>query len=137
MNNFFAELEEVFGYIYLNAFSDELYDNNIYTNLGIVLTITSLLWMFVYYYIINHPRYSNLISWIIWILIGGLVNFILTYSISYNLLSELYYNSEKKMEYTNEFSILSSINFGWSLIFTFIFSILIKSKSSNASQTPF
>lgn len=137
MNNFFAELEEVFGYIYLNAFSDELYDNNIYTNLGIVLTITSLLWMFIYYYIINHPRYSNLISWIIWILIGGLVNFILTYSISYNLLSELYYNSEKKMEYTNEFSILSSINFGWSLIFTFIFSILIKSKSSNASQTPF
>ena len=137
MNNFFAELEEVFGYIYLNAFSDELYDNNIYTKLGIVLTITSLLWMFIYYYIINHPRYSNLISWIIWILIGGLVNFILTYSISYNLLSELYYNSEKKMEYTNEFSILSSINFGWSLIFTFIFSILIKSKSSNATQTPF
>jgi hypothetical protein len=137
MNDFFAEIEEVFGYVYLNAFSDELYDNNIYSNLGIVLTITSLLWMFIYYYVINHPRYSNLISWIIWILIGGLVNFILTYSISYNLLSELYYNSEKKMDYTNEFSILSSINFGWSLIFTFIFSILIKAKSSNASQTPF
>jgi len=137
MNDFFAELEEVFGYVYLDAFSDDLYENNIYTNLGLTLFSVNLIWMFTYYYIINHPRFSNLKGWLIWVILGGGLNFILTYSISFNALSEIYFNNQKDMIFSSEFSVLSSINFIWSMIICFLFSIILKLKSSNASQTPF
>lgn len=137
MNDFFAEIEEVFGYIVLDSFSDDLYDNNLYINLGFTLFGFSLIWMIIYYYVVNHPRLSSFKNWLIWIIIGGIINFFLTYSISFNQISEICINEQREMNYSNEFSILSLINFCWTLILCFIFSAVLKIKSSNASQIPF
>jgi len=137
MNDFFAEIEEVFGYGYLDSFSNDLYENNIYTILGLSLLISSFVWMFIYYYIVNHPKISNIKGWLIWVLVGAFINFTITYILSFNDLSNVYFINQKPMNYTNEFSILSLINFIWSIIFSFLFSIILKLKSSNASQTPF
>lgn len=137
MNDFFAEIEEVFGSVYLNAFSDELYNNQVYNLLGFSLFGFSLLWMITYYYVINHPKYSTRLWWAIWTIIGGLITAVISYIISFNALSEIYFNNQKVLPYLNEFYTLSIINLFWSVILSFLFSIFLRLKSTNASHTPF
>lgn len=130
------------GYDCLNQVTNP--QDNLYTPMGVWILIITFASAFVYYYVINHPRFNRWWSWMIVLLFSSIVSF---------LLSFLYINAK----YTNGdiqsclitsdtgstlIDISNIITFGLtnavvSAIFFIIISLCIKWFSSNAKYSPF
>jgi hypothetical protein len=137
MNEFFADLYEYWGLAYLDGFSNDMFNGNLYILIGIWMLSLSFVGMFIYYYVINHPRYNKWYHWFIVVLGLTAINFAIAYSNSYNGLFNLYEEQNVNLPYSTEFFIFSFINAIWSFVFSFVFSLVIKWGSRNCKITPF
>lgn len=137
MNEIFAPLYEGWGLFWLGDFSNDLYSNNLYTPVGLTMLVSSIIWMVIYYYVIDHPRFAKAWHWLVWILILCGINFAVANYVSFSQLTELYTEQEKDVPYYSEFTTFSFVNALWTFIVAFAVSLLIKGKSVMCRRTPF
>jgi len=137
MNDLFASVYEGWGIFWLGEFSNDLYSNNLYLPVALTLLISSVIWMVVYYYVIDHPRFARPWHWLIWMLVLCAINFAAANYITFSKLTELYTSLERDLPYYSEFTTFSFINALWTFIFAFIVSLLIKGRSVMCKRTPF
>jgi len=137
MNEIFAPVYEGWGIFWLGDFSNDMYSNNLYTPVALTLIFSSIIWMLIYYYVIDNPRFARAWHWLIWMLLLCGINFAVANYISVSKLSELYTALGKDVPYYSEFTTFSFVNALWTFIFAFIVSLLIKGKSVMCKRTPF
>ncbi|MDR2424938.1 MAG: hypothetical protein LBD59_09485 [Prevotellaceae bacterium] len=135
MNDFFAFLYETLSY--LNTFSDDMYNTNAYVPTGLSSVAISLAGMTIYYYLINHPRLNRWFHWFGMSLILAVINFGIAWIMSDKALFALYSEQGQEMPYGYEIFTFSLINAVWTLVFNFVFSMIIKWWSRNCDHTPF
>jgi len=136
MNDLFAPFYEGWGLFYLNNFSDDLFNNKLYMPVGLTLLISGLVFMVVYYYVINHPRFNRWFHWIFYVLFLCLLNFIYAYFTTKNELSLIYENNGTPLPYSFEFYTFSLVNAFWVFLWAIILSFIIRWGSKNCSTTP-
>jgi len=140
MNDFFATLYEGFflGLFYIQGFSDDMYDSEILPIIGTIMLCTSFILSATYYYFIsNYNGFYKKRFWFIWILVIGVINFIAAYYYSEIAMENFYSTSTNGSPYTTEHINFSLVNLFWAVIFSFLFSLVLKIKSVCASKTPF
>lgn len=137
MNEAFASLYEGWGIFWLGNFSNDLYNNNIYMPVGLILLGSTLVWMAIYYYLIDHPSFAKWYHWLIWLLLLCTANFIVANSMSFTRLDALYAAQGKELPYYMEFSTFGFVNALWAFILGFVVSLMIKGKSVMCKRTPF
>jgi hypothetical protein len=101
-----------------------------------VFTINSLIVINYYYGLFNRVNFTNFLSWLINVLVGSLILFSIAY---------LYANNDVSTgNFCKDLSITNSdcIGFGatasiFSIVWSFILSMIIKWKSSNNKKVPF
>lgn len=133
--NIFATL---YDYLILNdEFAQDLYDESVYTSVGLLMIISSFIWMvFYYYFISNYMSFYKLSKWFFWILFLSIINFCMGYYISELTIFERYSPDDYPYLVT-DFINFSFVNVFWTIIFCFAFSLVLKIKSTCASKTPF
>jgi arginine exporter protein ArgO len=158
MSNFFGEIycwfESLFG-LYLAEYlwgyncNTALYDNpNIFNQVGLITIIVSLLIVLLYYYGINHPRFNRWKSWLLVLVISGIIHFFIAYGWSIThymngiigdclmftrdadgtIISQLIYESNCIM--------FGVANFIVSTLWFILFSFILKWWSHNAKHSP-
>ena len=84
LGNIYCWFERLFGLNlaeHLWGYDGEDYTGAIVFNtVGVITMIISLLIVLTYYYVINHPRFASFWSWMIVLLVNGIVNFFVAYS---------------------------------------------------------
>ena len=137
MNDFFATLYE--AVFYIDNFSSDMYDANAYTFIGIIMVLSSLLLEAIYYFFIsNYGGFYKRSYWFLWLVVIGIINFAVGYLYSSIAMEEFYSTSEEGSPYSfTEFFSFSMVNMAWAIIFSFFFSIILKTRSIKASKTPF
>lgn len=129
LNTFFSSIYEFF--YYRQPFSDDIFDNQLYFDVGLFVFISSLLTVVIYYYIINRPRYN---IWTRWLFFGfgiAVINFVFSYYWIKNKLFTLGY------VYVAEYYWFAAFTALISFIFYFILSQMLRWWSSNCKGTPF
>ncbi|MBG6062688.1 magnesium-transporting ATPase (P-type) [Flavobacterium sp. CG_9.1] len=142
MNDFFAILYEgtfLGDLFYLDGFSNDLFEANAYMSIGLIMLISSAILELIYYYFIsNYGGFYKKRFWLIWILVIGIINFATAYYQSTVAIEDFYSTSTEGSPYSfTEHFTFSMVNVLWAIIFSFLFSIVLKIKSVRASKTPF
>lgn len=142
MNDFFATLYDGFhplDLFYIQNFSDDMYESGIFSIIGLIMLSTSLVLIASYYYFIsNYNGFFKKRYWFIWILVIGIVNFISAYFYSVTAMEDFYSTSSDGSPHSITDHInFSMVNLLWAIIFSFLFSMVLKFKSVCASKTPF
>ena len=132
MNDLLAPLYEGWGLFYLDNFSDDLYNNRLYIPIGLTLLLSSVALMGIFYYVINHPRFNRWYHWLFYVMLIGALNFGVAYYISYTTLSQLY----EQDPYQSQYYTFALVNFLYAVVFSFLFSYLLRWWSVNAATTP-
>jgi hypothetical protein len=142
MNDFFAAIYEgipPLDIFYINNFSNDMYNSGVYVLIGLIMIFSSFSLTALYYFAISN--YNNLykkIYWFIWILIIGIINYFVGYYNSLKSIENTYINSSNGHPYGFiQYFTYSMVNVIWSIILCFIFSLVLKIKSTRASKTPF
>ncbi|SFN22425.1 hypothetical protein SAMN05421738_108158 [Algoriella xinjiangensis] len=130
LNELFASLYETL--FYTNDFSGDLFNENLYTIIGLVMVVTSLLIPVLYYKIIDTVKFSKISIWLVFLSLSVIFNFLFCYMYSYNYLSAL------GLDYSSgEYLSFSFINAFYSLLVGFLFSLILKNFSTNCKKVPF
>lgn len=137
MNDIFAPLFEGWGLFWLGDFSNDLYNNQLYVPLGLLLIVGAFAWMALYYYVIDHPSFARWYHWLIWLLLFCVLNFIVANHLTFSRLDALYAARGKELPYYVEFSTFGFVAALWAFLWGFIVSLLIKTKSVMCRRTPF
>jgi len=136
MNDFFAALYEGFhplNLFYIQDFSNDMYGSGAYVTIGLIMIFSSFVFESLYYYFLS--SYGSLykrIFWFIWLLVIAVINFVVAFYYSTVELE----NMGVKYGFTEHFN-FSVVNVLWAVIFSFVFSLLLKTKSIKGSRTPF
>jgi len=134
MPELIANFYELWGTNYLGPFSDIMFANDFYTIIFIYTFPTALLLSILYYYIVDRPVTSKLWVWLLTVLLGGIIGFV----IAYVTVENSFYSIQLiPSDYSTEVLIFSVTNLVYTSLLIFIFSILIKWKSPNSSHVPF
>lgn len=134
MSDLIANFYELWGANYLGPFSDIMFANDFYTIIFIYTFPAALLISILYYYIVDRPATSKLWVWLSTVLLGGIIGFIIAYVTTEN---SFYSIEQIPLNYSTEVLIFSITNLVYTSLLIFIFSILIKWKSTNSSHVPF
>lgn len=138
IQDFIANIYELWGAAYFEGFSDDMYDINVYFPIFLWMIISVAVVAFAYYYIINHPRWNRWWHWMIFNVVTSLFNFGIGWGISRGNLYDLYHAQNMDLPYYSmtEFFPFASICFGWTFVMFFIFSMIIKWGSSQCKHSP-
>jgi hypothetical protein len=138
MNEIFASIYEAGGlfYIEFEDFSNQLYNYEIYTPIGWVLILSSLIWMFLYYKI-DHVNFSRWYHWLIWLAILCAINFVFAYYWSVKELTLHFEEEGIQMPYSGEFVNFSLINVLYAIVLGILLSLMLKKIAVNTKTTPF
>lgn len=137
MNDLFANIYELWGGALLDGFSNDMYTYDLYLPIGLTMVFSTLAWMVIYYYLINHPRFNNLWSWLLWLVLIAAINFGASYYISTGGLDSIYFEDTGELPpYYSEFYTLSLINACWAIVFAIVWSFVVKWWSVNCRRTP-
>lgn len=138
MEGFIANLYELWGLTNLGNFSNDMFNNGFYLPIFIIMVATVVFVNIVFYYIVNHPRINRGYHWLLFNLGIGVVNFVVTWVVSYNKIYNFYamQGMQSPYDWTN-YLILSLIALLWSFVFYFLFSFIMKWGSRNCKHTPF
>ena len=143
MNNFFTFLYEGFhplDLFYISNFSDDMHQTETaYVTIGIIMIFSSIILESAYYYVIsNYGSFYKRKFWFLWLVIIALINFFMAYHFSVATLQDYYSTLSIPYPYTfTEHFTFSMVNVFWTVVFCFIFSVILKFKSIQASRTPF
>lgn len=133
MNGFFAALYEIIT-SQETELSKLLYDEKTYITVGISMLLLSAVGMAIYYYAINHPRFNRWFHWLLILVVVCLINFSIAYFMADGVVWNTYGTTNGYVTQMINFAIANAI---WALIFSFLFSMLLKWKSTNAKHSPF
>lgn len=138
MEGFIANLYELWGLTNLGNFSNDMFNNEFYLPIFIIMVATVVFVNIVFYYIVNHPRINRGYHWLLFNLGIGVVNFVVAWVVSYNKMYNFYamQGMQSPYDWTN-YLILSLIALLWSFVFYFLFSFIMKWGSRNCKHTPF
>ena len=132
MNEFFANIYELW---YLDDFSTDMYNYNIYLSIGLTLIISCPLLILIYYKVIDHPHFSRLKHWLLYVLIIVLFNFGFAWFWASSEI-DIIYDGQQTFTFESylSFSLLNGI---YAFVLSFLISIPMKKISNNCSTTPF
>jgi hypothetical protein len=68
--------EYLWGY---NCGSQAYTNENLFNSIGLTTLFVSLLFVLIYYYLINHPRFNKWGHWSIVLILSGIINFFIAY----------------------------------------------------------
>ena len=138
IQDFIANIYELWGAAYFEGFSDDMYDINAYAPIFIWMIISIVIVGATYYYIINSPRLNRWYWWGTFNLATSLLNFAIGWGISYGKLFDLYYNQNMDLPYSSmtEFFLFAVICFFWTFVLFFVCSMIIKWGSKNCKHSP-
>ncbi|MET6989151.1 hypothetical protein [Sediminicola arcticus] len=134
MQDLIANFYELWGSNYLGPFSQIMYENDFYSLIFIYTLPTILVLTVIYYYVIDRPKTSKLWVWLLTLLFGGVLAFVIAYVTVENSLYSIQLQPE---DYATDTIIFSVTNMAYAFVIIFLFSILIKWKSPNSSHVPF
>ena len=135
MNDLFANWYELLAYF--KGFSDDRFNQSLYVTIGLCMVLIPVGILSIYYYAVDSVKFSKWWHWLLLVVILSAINFGIAYIISYNDLSYLYEQQNKALPYASEFVGFSLINALWTIVVSFIWSMIIKWKSKNCRRTPF
>lgn len=136
MNEFFAMLYEGFhplDLFYIPDFSNDMFHSGAYVTIGWAMLISTFVLEAIYYYFIS--SFGNLyrrIYWFIWLTAIAIVNFAMGFYYSRMAMEDM----DLDYGFTEYFN-FSMVNVLWAVVFSFVFSLLLKIKSVRGSRTPF
>lgn len=129
INELFANLYELV--YYTSPFSNDIYNESLYTSLGISNLLISLFLVISFYFIINRPSFSNTFHWFIILVINAIIAFIIGVSIPKTVFEAI------SLEYTfSEYIQFSMVHTLISTFFFLIWTYLLKWWYGNAKGTP-
>ena len=132
MNDLFSALYELITG--QNELADLLFHEGTYFPAGMVMLILSASGMALYYYVINHPKFSRWIHWLLVVIVFCLINFIIAYAMADGIVYDEYGSTEG---YVTQIVTFGFANVIWTVLFSFIFSLCMKWGSRNAKHSPF
>ena len=136
MNDFFAGWYELLAYF--EGFSDDLYDQSLYLTIGLCMVLIPIGVLTIYYYAIDSVKFSEKCHWLLLVVALCAINWGIAYGITYNELSSLYESQNQELPYSETVLVsFSLINALWTLIVSFVWSMMIKWGSKNCRRTPF
>ncbi|WDF67683.1 hypothetical protein PQ465_15385 [Sphingobacterium oryzagri] len=133
MNDLFATIYEngPFGFYSASDFSSEVYNLYLYQKYGLVLLVSVILFLFLYYKGMDKPRFSSLGYWCVILGITAIVNFFYLYVDSKVILESMGY------DYNEEFSSLATTNAIYAVVLFILLAVGFKFISTNNSKIPF
>ncbi len=152
MGEFFGSIycalfEDFFGldladYMWGNATPD---GSNLFIGIGLWMFGVSLLMAVLYYYVIDKPRWANIWAWLVFMLANFVLNFIIGWQW---VLTDYYAGDMAAPDPVTQQMVALPIDFSdclcfgvtnaiLSLVVFFIFSLIIKWRSTNCWQVPF
>ena len=139
MKEFFANIYELGGFAYFDAFSNDMYQHNLYFQIFIGLIATVLIFTVLYYKILDRPKLAKVSWWIlIPVLFSGIISFLTAYGIASNSLVSIYSEAGQQIpNYSTELISFAFLNSFFAVILTVVFSIIIKGFSTNLTKVPF
>ena len=131
LNEFFSMIFEWGTLAYRGVFSDDLFTENLYVSIGLITTITSLILVLAFYFIINRPSFSRWQHWLVMLLINFLIAFLVGCFIPQNVFYGLGIEYEI-IEYIT-FGLITAIT---TTLFFIIWTYCFKWWKSQAKGTP-
>jgi hypothetical protein len=123
----------IYEWLYFEqAFSQTMYDNNMYLIIAIITVI--IVWGFaaLFYYFINSVRFARWYNWLLILVIAALISSIVTYYyLDYNFI-EAGYDESISVQLTN----FTIINLAVTIVLFIIVSFSIRWWSGNCRHTP-
>lgn len=152
MGEFFGSiycwLEDFFGlelanYLWGESSPEQL--SNMFIGIGFTMIITSIAFVVIYYYVVNHPRLNNWWGWLIFLIVNAIINFIVGWQW---VLKDYYAGLMVKNDvatgklvdlsiYPSDIAAFGVANLIDSLFAFVFFSYIIKWWSTNCSRAPF
>ena len=110
---------------------------NIFSLVGIITLIITIVLCFAYYYLINHPRFNRWWSWLIVLITAAVINFGIAFGLTFS--DNLNDNISSDIA---DISYFNCLGFGFtnvivSSLYFVIISLIIKWGSRNAKYSPF
>lgn len=133
MNDLFAAIYEngLFGFYSTSDFSQEVFNLYLYQKYGLILVISVILTLLLYYKGMDKPRFSKLSYWFLMLAFIVTVNFLYTFIDGKVVLEAQGYN------YDEEYSSLATVQAIYSFLLFALLSCGIKFISVNNSKIPF
>ncbi|MGV4463948.1 hypothetical protein ACQ1PR_10225 [Ornithobacterium rhinotracheale] len=127
-----------------SCFNQDYSNVEYFTRIGLFTIVTTLIFVYVFYYVINHPRFSRWYHWLISLIVYFVWSYVYVYNLVYSGVVEdcLLY---RKNENGEDIQLITGTDF-FGLAFTvaiftaflfLLFSIVLKWKSRNAKHCPF
>lgn len=138
--------DHLWGY---NCVSQSFDLTNIFNQIGLLTTGITLLFVIIYYYLINHPRFANWKSWVFMVLFTGVINLFLGYGRTANDFYNgnigdclMYVRDDNGIIINELINISDCWGFGAantivSIAFFILFSLILKWWSGHAKHSPF
>lgn len=116
-----------------------MYTNDLYSPVVLYSIPVALILTFTYYYLIDRPSTAKLSVWVINLVIGGIIAFIIAYVSANNDLTEIFASVGQPVpaSFSSDMVIFSLINAMWTIILMVLLSLVFKWKSTNSSYIPF
>lgn len=139
MNDIVANIYELWGLEYLGDFSKYMYRADLYSSVFLVMFISSIIILFIYYKPLDHIQLAKKWIWALIVLALGLICSLAAYNIAVTGIDDyLFQNNIKQTQIKNsDFMTFSCIVFGWTVLLSFIWSVLFKYFSINSRKIPF
>ncbi len=132
MNELFASLYESkpIGF-YDPTFSQQVFEEYLYQRYGLVLLISTLVMVFVYYKALDKPAFAKIVVWTIVLAVTALINF------GYLLADSRAVLESAGFEFDGEYVSLAISNGIYTAILFVILSLIVKNFSISNSKVPF
>lgn len=139
MNDFVANIFELWGGAYLGPFSQYMYRADLYIGIFLWLLLLPAITLFIYYKLWDNIRFSKLWIWCILVLVLSLAVGAIGY---FNADAGIYdYLHDHQIKDSNiqdtDYLYFSLVCFGWAMIWSFLCSCLFKLISVKARHIPF
>ena len=128
MNNFFSKLYELV--FKSGTFSDDLYQEGLYAQLGMIAVLVALALVVFFYYILNRPSFSRWYHWLIIMAGCFVINYALGVIIPKSKFTSL------NISYGSEYWVFAIFNGLLACFFYTVISFIIRWWSRNCKGTP-
>lgn len=116
---------------YIRNFSADMHTADAYAGIGMAMLFSSFIMEALYYYVLsNYKNWYKTRNWMLWLIIICAINFVIAFLASKSAVGSNGYG----FSYYLRFAL---VNVFWAVVFSFIFSMILKFKSTTASRTPF
>jgi len=128
MNELFATIFETF--LFIDSFSDAVFESGIYSSIGITMVISSLVLFLLFYYGINSPKFNQWYHWLLVLVINFVINLLVTFFWTKSALEF------QGLDFSSEYLSLALVVALMSAILYTLLSFSLRWWSANCSNSP-